>query len=44
MYVHPAESQSTKPTYSGTGVHPTVTCKGRKRHCGQNGEAENRLE
>lgn len=24
MYVHAAESQRTKPTHGGTGVHPTV--------------------
>jgi len=24
MYVHAAESQRTKPTLGGTGVHPTV--------------------
>lgn len=25
MYVHAAESQRSKPTHGGTGVHPTVT-------------------
>ena len=30
MYVHAAESQRTKPTHGGTGVHPTVVGNAKK--------------